>query len=461
MKQQNQQRIIQLNKEIRANAATIVIAAVLLYVVISVFMSLGKKTVPIYQVCKGDVSNNFTLQGLAIRDEVIVNTSVSGYICYYISDGEKVKKNSTVCTIDQTGEIYNTPQENNDSYNNILSNEDYKNIRSLISSYKLSYSDVTFYNAYSFETNANNRVFELTNESKMQQSGTSGNSISAVHAPDSGLVTYYIDGYENYQISENIHASDFDKAGYDKMAMKSGDYAEAGNTVVKIIPSEQWNIVAPLTEEQVSELDGRSYVTFRINNSSFKITMPFTIIQGSDGKYINIAIDKYLSNFLSERFVNVEIIQSDESGLKIPSSALVEKGVYKIPIGYLSSNINASNENRLQIQRIDTNGNQSIQQIRPIIYMIDDKYAYIDPEGIEDSDVLMNVNTNNTIAASLLELEPLTGVYFANQGIAEFRRVTIIKTIDEFVLIKGDEELKAYDNIILDSDSVSENQLIY
>ena len=166
-------------------------------------------------------------------------------------------------------------------------------------------------------------------------------------------------------------------------------------------------------------------------------------------------------NFLSERFVNVEIIQSDESGLKIPSSALVEKGVYKIPIGYLSSNINASNENRLQIQRIDTNGNQSIQQIRPTIYMIDDKYAYIDPEGIEDSDVLMNVNTNNTIAASLLELEPLTGVYFANQGIAEFRRVTIIKTIDEFVLIKGDEELKAYDNIILDSDSVSENQLIY
>ena len=116
MKQQNQQRIIQLNKEIRANAATIVIAAVLLYVVISVFTSLGKKTVPIYQVCKGDVSNNFTLQGLAIRDEVIVNTSASGYICYYISDGEKVKKNSTVCTIDQTGEIYNTPQENNDSY---------------------------------------------------------------------------------------------------------------------------------------------------------------------------------------------------------------------------------------------------------------------------------------------------------------------------------------------------------
>ena len=43
-----------------------------------------------------------------------------------------------------------------------MSSNDYASIRSLISSYKLSYSDVTFYNAYSFETSANNKVFELT-----------------------------------------------------------------------------------------------------------------------------------------------------------------------------------------------------------------------------------------------------------------------------------------------------------
>lgn len=62
MKQPN--RIIQLNKEIRANAATIVIAAVLLYVVISVVSSLSKESVTIYQVSKGDVSNDITLQDL-------------------------------------------------------------------------------------------------------------------------------------------------------------------------------------------------------------------------------------------------------------------------------------------------------------------------------------------------------------------------------------------------------------
>lgn len=459
MKQPN--RIIQLNKEIRANAATIVIAAVLLYVVISVVSSLSKESVTIYQVSKGDVSNDITLQGLAIRDEVIVNTQKSGYLCYYITDGEKVKKNSTVCTIDETGEIYNTENNSDSNYNALLSSNDYASIRSLISSYKLSYSDVTFYNAYSFETSANNKVFELTNEVLMQQAGSSGRGLSSVSAPDSGLVTYYIDGYENYQISEKIKASDFDKAGYDKKAMKSGDYAEAGSTIVKIIPSEQWNIVAPISQDQLAELDGQSYVKFRINNSNFTITMPFTIIEGSDGSYINIAIDKYMSNYLSERFVTVELIQSDESGLKIPSSALVEKQVYRIPLSYLSAGSNQSNENRLNLQRTDDNGNKTIQQMQPKIYKTDEKYVYVDPEGFEDSDILVNITSNATIAASLLELYPLTGVYFANQGIAEFRRVTVIKTIDEFVLIESGEELKAYDNIVLDAQSVTENQLIY
>ena len=459
MKQPN--RIIQLNKEIRANAATIVIAAVLLYVVISVVSSLSKESVTIYQVSKGDVSNDITLQGLAIRDEVIVNTQKSGYLCYYITDGEKVKKNSTVCTIDEAGEIYNTENNSDSNYNALLSSNDYASIRSLISSYKLSYSDVTFYNAYSFETSANNKVFELTNEVLMQQAGSSGRGLSSVSAPDSGLVTYYIDGYENYQISEKIKASDFDKAGYDKKAMKSGDYAEAGSAIVKIIPSEQWNIVAPISQDQLAELDGQSYVKFRINNSNFTITMPFTIIEGSDGSYINIAIDKYMSNYLSERFVTVELIQSDESGLKIPSSALVEKQVYRIPLSYLSAGSNQSNENRLNLQRTDDNGNKTIQQIQPKIYKADEKYAYVDPEGFEDSDILVNITSNATIAASLLELYPLTGVYFANQGIAEFRRVTVIKTIDEFVLIESGEELKAYDNIVLDAQSVTENQLIY
>ena len=458
MKQQ--QHIIQMNKEIRANAATIVIAAVLLYVIISVVSSLGKESVTIYQVSKGDVSNDITLQGLAIRDEVIVNSTKPGYICYYITDGEKVKKNSTVCTIDETGEIYNSVNDTQD-YNSLLSNTDYENIRSLISSYKLAYSDVTFYNAYSFETSANNKVFELTNEVLMQQNGSTGSSLSSVSAPDSGLVTYYIDGYENYQISESIKASDFDKAGYEKKALKSGDFAEAGASIVKIIPSEQWNIIAPVSEEQVAELDGMSYVKFRINNSNFTITMPFTIIQGSDGSYINISIDKYLSNYLSERFVTIELIQSDQSGLKIPSSALVEKQVYKIPLSYLSAGSNQSNENRINLQRVDDNGNQTIQQMQPKIYMTDEKYAYIDPEGFEDSDILVNITSNDTIAASLLEYYPLTGVYFANQGIAEFRRITVIKTIDEFVLIESGEELKAYDNIVLDSKKVTENQIIY
>ncbi len=61
----------------------------------------------------------------------------------------------------------------------------------------------------------------------------------------------------------------------------------------------------------------------------------------------------------------------------------------------------------------------------------------------------------------MLETEKIKGAYSANRGTAEFKEVTIIKTIDEFVLIESNEKIKVYDNIILDSSQVTENQIIY
>ena len=61
----------------------------------------------------------------------------------------------------------------------------------------------------------------------------------------------------------------------------------------------------------------------------------------------------------------------------------------------------------------------------------------------------------------MLDKNEISGVYIANRGIAEFRMVVIIKTIDDFVLIKADAGIKVYDNIILDATKVKENQIIY
>ncbi len=455
-------KIVVFNRDIKINVATVLIFAILIYVLISVFIASRKDPITTYKVNKSSVNNNIQLEGLAIRDEQIITSDKTGYICYYIRDGEKVKNNSTVCTIDETGQVYDTISDA-ENMENILKTEDYQDIRSLISLYKVGYKDVNFYAAYNFQVDVNNKVLELSNEVLMQKIKDGDNKravLSAVSAPNSGLVTYYTDGFENFDIN-SVSAKDFDKSEYNKQTLKTGDIVSANNPIVKIIPSEEWNIIAPITSEQISKLSEKTQVRFSINNSSYKVIMPFEIFTGSDGSYINIKIDKYLSNFISERYLSIEIFMEEESGLKVPLSSIVEKEVYKVPVSFFSGGGNQSSTNRLNLQTKSEDGELTLKQIAPTIYETDEEYCLIDPSSLESSDVLYNIETNETLAVSVLETTKLEGVYSANRGTAEFKVVTIIKSIDEFALIESDGTLKIYDNIILDSSSVKENQIIY
>lgn len=457
----NNKNVVKFNRDIKVNAATCLIAAILLYVIICVIIAARKEPITTYKVNKSNISNNITLEGLAIRDEEVINTTKSGYICYYIRDGEKIQKNSTVCSVDESGQIYNVISDV-EEYDDLLSKEDYDAIRSLISLYKVSYNDSSFYEAYNFENNLNNKVLELNNEILMQQITTESGSttLTGIYSPYSGLVTYYIDGFENYNIS-SINQDAFDKSKYSKQTLKTGDIISTNSPIVKIIPSEKWNIVAPISQEQIAAISDSSYINFKINNSSYEVYMPYEIINGSDGTYINISLDKYMSNFVSERYLTIEIIKKDDTGLKIPVSAIVDKDVYKIPIDYFSAGSNQSNANRINIQVLDENGEITIKQIAPTIYDSDEEYCYVNPLDFSDTDVLLNINSNQTIAVSLLSTNKIQGVYSANRGTAEFKKITVIKTVDEFALIESDEELKIYDNIVLDSSTVTENQIIY
>ena len=103
----------------------------------------------------------------------------------------------------------------------------------------------------------------------------------------------------------------------------------------------------------------------------------------------------------------------------------------------------------------------TIKQITPTIYKTDEEYCYVDPLSFEDTDVILNIDTNENLAVSIIPRVNIEGVYSANRGIAEFRMVTVLKTIDDFALIKSDEAINIYDNIILDSSKVYENQIIY
>ncbi len=449
----SKKKVRRIKKTINFNVAIFVVFAIMIYAVVNIVISVRRKPVTVYQVSKSEINNNIMLDALAVREEMLLSAGTSGYVCYFLSDGEKASKNSTLCSIDSSGKLYNELSDSG-RYDELLTKEDYTSIRQLISMYKTNYSDNTFYEAYTFEKNARSKVLELTSEVLFEEAKSQGVTLGMVNAPQSGVVAYYSDGYENFNAA-NISLKDFDKSKYKKTSFLSGDVVSAGQNVIKLIPNESWKIYAPLNAEQVEKLSKDDYVRFKINNSSYNISMPFEVIDGTDGKYICISINKYLTNYCDERFLSVELLLEDDTGIKVPNSSIAYKKVYKIPKDYFEGN-------RLVVDYLTSDDTRDEKLVEPTIYeKEDDDYYYVSPQSFEPTDVIVNHKSGKNIALSLVEYYDLEGVYSANRGIAEFRMITKKKELEGFVLIKANENVKPYDNIVLNAAEVVENQTLY
>jgi hypothetical protein len=169
-----------------------------------------------------------------------------------------------------------------------------------------------------------------------------------------------------------------------------------------------------------------------------------------------------MSNFVAERFISMEIILEEETGLKIPVSSIVDKDVYVVPSEYLSAGGNQNSENNLLVETTMEDGTETVDRVAVTIYKTVDDECYIDPKSLEPTDVILKLDeSDGGIAVSTLPVEQIQGVYSATRGTAEFRMINVKKMIDEFALIESGEEISEYDNIILDSSQVTENQILY
>lgn len=499
--------IIKLNRRARFNSTIIIFAIILIYVVASIIISISKEPITTYKVGSSNINNNITCTGIALRNEIEISSSKSGYMIYFVHDGDKTKKNSAVCTVDETGNVITAIKEagESDEGNELFTDADYAHIRSTIDTYKSSYSDVTFSNIYNFKSDIESKVMELSSEVMMQQINAGGASVSStlqtIKATESGVITYYTDGYEK-KTPETLSEDDFNQANYKKNSLKSGDILDSGSTVFKIVSDENWNIVCQITKEQAKAISEEERVRFTINNSPNEVSSTFSLIEKDNSTFLVLPLSKYMVDYIDERFLNIEIILNRFEGLKIPNSALIDKEVYKIPKSYVPENEKSSTKTIRVIRyedekkhskdktkkSLDTatindatlldaspidatetdtrviktpEGDGRNKKVELIVYKTDEQYYYVDKDAFYDTDQIYTNSGDSTIPVMSLERANLKGVYLANTGVANFIEVTIVKTQDEFTIVKNDENLKEFDNIVLDAEQVRDNQSLY
>lgn len=462
---QNTIKIKKYRKPLNINLGMVIFGFIFLYIAICVFMSFKEKRISGYVVAEGALSSNKVYEGIILREEVIVTSDRAGYIYYYPGEGEKVGVGNMVYAIDETGQLADmmASEQVNDE---MLSDESVNLLKTELVEFSHSFSPSEFDSVYDFKYLLKNNVLKLSNASLAGSiaalSGSNGASVKNCYAGMSGVISYWTDGYEE-MIPENVTLEMFDKKDYQKQQLTGNDLVELGGAVYKLNTSEIWSVLIPFDAEQGAMLieDESGYIKVRFLKNQYESWAEMSMVTNYNGdSFLKLTFNNSMLTFVNDRFINIELILNDETGLKIPNSSIVEKEFFLVPHSYITKGGKNGNDGVLRQSYLE-DGTVTSEFIETSIYNETEEDYYLDTSELRIGDILLMPDSAETYVVS--KRATLIGVYNINKGYADFRRIDILNQNDEYSIVKSNSRygLNVYDYIVLDSQTVDENEFLY
>lgn len=439
---------------LKMNIGLIVFIGIFLYMAANGIMYMTKSHMSFCEVQPGRIVDSDSFTGFIIRNEALVAADKSGYINYFINDGDRVARNNNVCMIE--GSQTDSPTEEQDGTSYTLNNSDYSTIREQITTFKKNYSDSNYAEVYNLDYRLNNivsRIISRNNISTMQ-AASAGGSYNIMTADEAGIVSYTYDQMEGYT-TDDISAELFSSYNYEKVQLSAGTYIKSQSPAYKIIYDDNWQIILNPTAEQLKRLKDLETVDVHLTRDDITITAAVSIFEKNGTTYVSLGLSNYMIRYYNDRYIDVEIVWDSHEGLKIPESAITTKDFYMIPAEYLVTD-DESSESGFYVT-----GTDGTEFIKPVIYSQTEDFCYVDCKDISAGTVIENSSTGTTYSVN--STAALKGVYNINRGYAMFRLIDILYEYGDYCIIsdKTDYGVTLYDHIILDGKGAYENQIIY
>ena len=140
----------------------IIFGAIILYIIVIVINYM--KSVPIkgYEIQMGSLSVSKAYTGVALRKEKLIQSPYTGYINFYVREGERVSSRDNVYSIDESGKLASM-LNSGELGENIYSDEDLSEFRTEIIQYDRVYDDKQFNSVYDFKYELEGDVVKLIN----------------------------------------------------------------------------------------------------------------------------------------------------------------------------------------------------------------------------------------------------------------------------------------------------------
>jgi len=462
---------------------------VLVYILQSIIMFAVKPHIAIDRIEPGGVTSPVDLSGVIIRDEQVYKSPGAGTVRFDVAENARVKKDETVCDVENADEVARINAEMADVNTELLNvqalrsdntgtdeNEQRVNllIKNMLDDWpgRMQKSDFSLVYSLKGSLTANvdvrNRIIigngagalkDQADELQMYQDQLD-RYMTPIKSEDSGIVSIQLDGYED-TYTPGITAM----MQKEQTAQKGGaakpftDRAvQEGTPVFKIIKSNTWYIASYLPNELVKGWNpGDSKVLYIGSAPGLPVSVDHLTQKGGES-YVLFTCTRFMENFMASRFINFKIGADNNQGLKIAQPAVISKTLLCIPREYVSID-----SDQLKTAKVtETNGDK----LNISYVAIDDGMVYADPDkSVIKPGMELQSLTDAQNKFTLSETANITGVYRVNNGAADFRKIILDTSTlkDGFYILDpvSNKNLQENDSIVHDASKVNEGDIIF
>lgn len=330
----------------RVFAVVLILALVFIYAVYLV-AKLVQNPTNTFMVTNGKISQEESDIGYIIREETVVKgQNYKNGMVKIKNEGEKVAKGDSVFRYYSSGEeeLKNKIAELDVEIQSLMQNEkssfpsDVKLLESQIEKeldsiygvnnaqkiqeYKKNINSYITKKA-KISSPSNSRLKELLSQREEYENRLTSDSEN-VNAPESGIVSYRVDGLESVLTTEDF--TKFNKSFLQDLKLKTGQTVASNEEVGKIINNYQCYIVFNSNTNEAKNSKVGDTIKIRVQNSdTLKASVENIIDEDDESKTITVKITNDVEKLIAYRKISFDIIWWDAEGFRIPNEAIKEE----------------------------------------------------------------------------------------------------------------------------------------
>ncbi len=449
-------RILRFRRPLRPNIGLIIFFVIFAYMVASVVSFITSHRTEAYLVRMGSLSENAFYRGIVLRRETVATSAYSGNVYYYNREGDRIPVGGLLYSVDEGGALTEYLAELSEEQK--TSDDTLAALRAEAASFAGSFDPAYFSTVYSFRSTVMTAAQKIANEKILNKLDKADKeSVHRHRSKATGEVAYTVDGFEG-KTFEDLTAEDLDATGYKRVTLENGRRVEKDEAVCRIVTSENWQIAILVDSQETAErLVKDNYVKVRFLRSGTEIWGSVTSRSDEEGNhFVLLSFSQGMEEFITERYLDIEIVTEEETGLKVPNTAITRGSFFLVPADYMTTGTGGQTGVLLEVY--DDNGGKTTRFVPAAAYSEVGDVVYLSDNVLRAGEILDKRDSLEQF--TLGEQAELVGVYYINKGYPDFRQVEIVYQNEEFAIVKPDAVfgLQEYDYIVLHADSIDFDQ---